>query len=141
VILQKDGRLQTEIQKHGCYYMSLLWYANKFTNMSLSVELIDAALFKRFVINEWMSEGAYILDPEAILNWCGVKCYYTNKHEDPDVICGPTEFEILYWRHPEVGGHFTAGDGKGRVTYDPYGVSKAASEGTLMSKRIFRRTE
>ena len=139
MILQRDGRLKPEIQKHGCYLMCLLWYANKFTNMSLSPEMINGGMWNLLVKRGWMTDKAYIMDPEAILDWCGVKATYSGKHETPDVFCGEREFEILYWKHPEVGGHFTAGDGKGRVTYDPWGISRAATEGALLSKRIFRR--
>jgi len=45
--------------------------------------------------------------------------------------------EVLYFEHPDVGGHFVAGDGSEHVTYDPWGVSVAATEGTLVSKRVF----
>ena len=137
MILQRDGRLRPEIQANGCYLFCLLWYANKFTNMSLSAEMISNGIYRLLMKHKWMDEQAYINDPEAILNWCGVDCTYTDKHETPDRMCGPKEFEILYWKHPSVGGHFTAGDGRGRVTYDPWGVSKAATEGALISKRIF----
>jgi len=139
MILQIDGRLKPEIHKHGCYLLCLLYFANKFTNMEVDPASVNDGMWKLFTRREWMNEQAYILNPEAILNWCGVNCTYTNTHETPDRICDDREFEILYWRHPETGGHFTAGNGKGIVTYDPWGVSKAATEGALMSKRIFRR--
>jgi len=139
MILQRDGRLRPEIQEHGCYLMNLLWFANKFTNMQVEPSAMNDKMFTLFMRHNWMNEQAYILDPAGILNWCGVDCRYTNRHETPDRMCGEKEFEILYWKHPAVGGHFTAGDGRGRVTYDPWGVSKAASEGALISKRIFVR--
>jgi len=139
MILQRDGRLQEEIRVHGCYLMCLLFFINKFTNFELSAESIDKGLFKLFVKRGWLNDKCYVLDPGAILNWGGVKCIYTDKYETPDRMCGDGEFEILYWRHTEVGGHFTCGDGHGRCTYDPWGVSKAASEGMLLSKRIFKR--
>ena len=139
MILQRDGRLRQEIQEHGCYLMSLLWWANKFTNMQVEPSAVNDRMYVLFMRHLWMDEQAYILDPEGILNWCGVDCTYTDKHETPDRMCSEKEFEILYWKHPSVGGHFTAGDGRGRVTYDPWGVSKAATEGALISKRIFVR--
>ena len=120
--------------------MCLLWYANKFTNLQVEPSTVSEEMFLLFMRHGWMTEQAYIQNPQAILNWCGVNCTYTGRHEPPERQCEDDEFEILYWKHPEVGGHFTAGDGAGRVTYDPWGVSKAASEGTLISKRIFRRS-
>ena len=64
---------------------------------------------------------------------------YPDRHEPPDRVCAPNEFEVLYWKHTELGGHFTGGDGNGVCTFDPWGWGRIAREGTLVSKRIFRR--
>ena len=138
MILQRDGRFRKEIQEEGCYLMCILWFANKFTNMQIEPSSVSDGMYTLFMRHGWMNERCRILDPEAMLNWCGVDCVYTDRHETPSRMCDKREFEILYWKHPEYGGHFTAGDGRGRVTYDPWGVSKAATEGALISKRIFR---
>jgi len=138
MILQKDGRLRPQFHQSGCYLMCLLFFANKFTNMSLSAEMISDGIYTLFLKHKWIRDNTYVMNPQAILNWCGVKCVYTDKHETPDRMCEKNEFEILYWRHPEVGGHFTCGNGRGIATYDPWGVSRAATEGMLLSKRIFR---
>lgn len=140
MILQRDGRLRPAIQESGCYYMSLLWYINKFTNASLSAETINDGMFTLFMKRGWLTEDAFVNSPQQILNWGGVDCVYTDQHEPPDRVCADNEFEILYWKHPQSGGHFTAGNGFGICTYDPWGVSKSATEGTLVSKRIFVRS-
>ena len=143
MILQRDGRMEIMnpwIKKNGCYLMCLLFYINKFTNTELSPESMAGPMFRLFVRNGWMSDAAWIKDPEAILGWGGVQCEYADKHEPPTRVCGEGEFEILYFRHPEVGGHFVCGDGNGNVTYDPWGVSRAATEGTLVSKRVFAKS-
>ena len=143
MILQKDGRIELtrpQIRENGCYYMCLLRDINMYTNMSMSAETIADGFYKLFLKRGWIRENTYVENAEAILNWGGVKCIYTDKHETPDRMCARNEFEFLYWRHPEVGGHFTCGNGRGIVTYDPWGVSKAATEGALLSKRIFRIT-
>ena len=139
MILQRDGRLRQEIQHEGCYLMCLLWFLNKFCNFQVEPSSVSDGLFALFLKRGWMTERCKILNPQAILTWGGVDCRYTDRHEPPTRECRADEFEILYWEHPEVGGHFTAGNGAGIVTYDPWGVSRAATEGTLVSKRIFRR--
>lgn len=138
MILQRDGRMRKEIQEYGCALMSILWFANKFTNMQIDPASVSDGMYVLFQRHGWMTDTCKILKWQEIFNWCGVKCTYTNRHEPPDRYCDDDEFEILCWKHPVYGWHFTAGDGAGRCTYDPYGVSKAATEGTLISKRIFR---
>lgn len=138
MILQRDPRLRAEIQEWGCYYMCLLWWANKLTNLALDTRIINH-LFVAFDKRGWLTGRCYVQDPTAILQYCGLGAEYTDKHEPPARQCGPREFEILEWVLPRLGGsHFTAGDGHGTVTYDPWGVSRAVSVGRLDSKRIFR---
>jgi hypothetical protein len=104
----------------------------------LSAELITGDLFDVFVANGWMNANCYILNPERILRYFGVEASYTGVHEKPDRPCASGEIEVLYFKHPTAGGHFVAGDGEGHVAFDPWGVSRSATEGVLESKRVFR---
>lgn len=137
MILQRDIRLKKEIVEYGCYLMCLLYFANKYTNTPLSPNRINGSLWYKFLQNNWMQSNCFIRDPGAILRALGLKADYTDKHEPPEYPCKANEIEILYFKGPE-GGHFVCGDGRGHVTYDPWGVSRAVSEGELVSKRIFR---
>ena len=137
MILQTDSRLREEIQTDGCYYMSILFLVNKYTGLKMSAEFIDS-VFDVLVALGYMSEQCYVLDPEEMFRHLGLRVKYTDQHESPSKVCNPGQIEILYFMGP-VGGHFTAGNGTGIVTYDPWGVSRAVSEGKLISKRIFRR--
>lgn len=139
MILQRDLRLRKPIREYGCYYMCLLYIANKYTNVPLTIQRINNQLYHKHVQNGAMTANCFIRHPDTILRGLGLKATYTNRHESPDYQCADSEIEILYFRHPEYRGHFVCGDGRGNVTYDPWGVSIAATEGKLVSKRIFRR--
>lgn len=137
MILQRDGRLREAIREYGCYYMSLLFLANKHTNVPLSAQKINGPLYFGNIQQGRMDASCFIKDPAGILRGLGLNARYTGQHEPPDRVCGPDEVEVLYFKSP-AGGHFVAGDGNGNVAYDPWGVSRAVTEGELVSKRIFR---
>ena len=85
-----------------------------------------------------MTTGCFINSPDTLLRILGWPAKYTGVHEGPEYECKDDEVEILRF---ELGNqsHFVVGDGNGRVTYDPMGVSKTVAEGRLVSKRIFRK--
>jgi hypothetical protein len=123
--------------------MSILFLCNKYTNREISPELINELyhVFQKHTHHgkSWMDEECTINYPQHIFGYLGLDVKYTDRHEPPARICNSRQIEILYFHHPEYGGHFVCGDGLGRVTYDPWGVSMAATKGELKSKRIFRR--
>ena len=118
--------------------MCLLFLVNKFTNYGMSAQKINSNIYFGAVQQGFMNTDCYVQDPTGFLHWLGWHATYTGVHEVPDYMCGANEVEILYFHHPDVGGHFVVGDGRGHVAYDPWGVSMAASRGDLKSKRIFR---
>jgi hypothetical protein len=138
MILQRDIRLRKPIREMGCYYLSLLFLANKYTNCPLTVRDINSTLFFRFIQMGWMDANCFIKNPGAILQDMKFYAAYTGRHEPPTYQCAKNECEILRFEHPDSFGHFVVGDGSGNVAYDPWGVSRAATEGELYSKRIFR---
>ena len=135
MILQTHPRLIPEIRTDGCYFMCLLWYANKYEGCLLSPDVINE-LFGHFVHIHWLHVDCAVLNPQEILRHLGVDCRYTDRHEPAIRACWPNEFEILRWEY-DGKSHFTAGEGRGRVTYDPMGCSKTAKLGRLADKRIF----
>jgi hypothetical protein len=137
MILQRDPRLRQEIQEYGCYYMSILFLVNKYTNFPFSAELIND-LYHVFNKAGWMDQECTILNPNAIFGHLKMDVRYTDRHEIPVRRAMHNEVEILRFTSPH-GSHFVVGDGNGNVAYDPYGVSKAVRDGRVESKRIFRR--
>jgi hypothetical protein len=138
MILQRDPRLRAAINDWGCYLCSIFFLVNKYTNRELSTDLINT-LYHVFHKRRWIDEECTILNPNAIFGYLGMDVKYTDRHERPSRTCAHDEVEILYFEHPQYGGHFVVGDGWGHVAYDPWGVSRTATDGTLVSKRIFRR--
>lgn len=142
MILQIDTRLKVDPwwKESGCGLMTIFFYVNKFINYPFDIEniLVFGDTFRRhkYVTNEF-----YITYWEKIFNFFPhLKIIYTNKHEDPGRLCRGREFEILDWYNPETHKrHFTAGNGRGCVTYDSMGESVTVRDGFLRSKRIFKR--
>ena len=137
MILQRDRRLNKKIQKYGCYFMSLLFLANKFKNYPLSAQKIEE-LYDFFVLEHWMDKECFIKKPKEIMNFLGMKVKKVIK--STDLIEG-APYEVLHFEREKPSGgfvrHFTAGDGFCNVTYDPWGKSRTATEGTLISRRLF----
>jgi len=144
MIRQDDSRLRKEINKWGCYYMCILYFANKYVGWEHSIADIDSNYYKEFRLDGWMDRECTILRPDAIFGYFGlvtrIKIDEHHKHKQPPhVMCRADEFEVLLWHNPKTGfGHFTAGNGTGIRTYDPLGESNTATHGYLESKRIFR---
>lgn len=138
MILQIDQRLRVPINKYGCYFMSLLFLINKYTNLALSAAWINGRIYTGAMQKGFMDANCYMIDPTGFCKWLGWDATYTGKHEPPGYVCKPGEVEILRYEHQKYGAHFVVGDGNGGVAYDPYGVSLSVKEGELKSKRIFR---
>jgi len=139
LILQNDSRLRSEIRRFGCYFMDLLWHANRLKRVELDTDIIRQ-LYIEFVGKGWMHKDCYIKNPDSILGFFGLPV--TTRKESRYYFCSPNEFEVLKYSvslNHGTWNHFVAGDGFSHVTYDPYGVSRAVSEGMLIDKRIFRR--
>ena len=85
----------------------------------------------------WVTEALEIQNYNALYADLGLKVRYNDRWDLSTYVCEPDEFEHLCWVR---GGtkHFTAGNGRGIVTYDPMGRSKTVAEGRLESKRIMR---
>jgi len=117
-----------------------VWLRNYDGVLSFDIETI-LVLGDSFRKHKLVSKEFYILDWEGLFNFFpSMNVLYTNRHETPDRMCKEGEFEILDWFNPQRGKrHFTAGNGRGYVTYDPMGESLTVKEGFLRSKRIFRR--
>ena len=147
MILQRDPRLLPEIREQGCYFMSILFFINKFTNTQWTGNKINQFYRTMVHIGAIMADADFttvsdddstIIDPDKIFLMKGCNVRYNNRHDPPDYVCNDNEFEILKLVY-QGKAHFVCGDGKGNVTYDPWGESETAKKGYLHSKRIFRR--
>ena len=139
MILQIDRRCIPEIQEYGCYYMSLLFHANRLLNIPLGFPFIND-FYERCQEKGFIKDNIIQL-PEEILRILGLRVLYLG-HVEPERVCRRDEFEILHFvretKDKEVH-HFVCGDGANNVTYDPYGVSRTVAQGYLKNKRVFKR--
>jgi len=132
------------IQRHmeilgadGCYFLSLVYLAEKYTENFIDSARAYAECFKA----GWMLQDCYILDPAAILKHLTGEKWGWSK-EPADYETKPGELEILLYERNNGSkpvSHFVVGDGSGGLGWDPYGTSRTVAEGKVASKRIFRR--
>jgi hypothetical protein len=135
VILQTHPRLRPQIQRWGCYFMSLLWHGVMEKKVSLDPEIIDE-LYMVFQKHGLMTDSCFIQNPIGILKHLGIDARNVRKTHD-SYLCSDNELEILQFKAGGEISHFVAGDSLGNVTYDPYGRSRSVLEGECISKRVF----
>lgn len=134
MILQRDERALPAIQEYGCYYMSILFLANKLTNIPLGFPFIND-FYERCEERVFIKDN-FIQDPAAIFHSLGMDVIYLG-HINSEYICKPDELEILHFIYQDKH-HFLPGDGHGQPTYDPWGCSKTVQTGELKNKRVFK---
>ena len=135
MILQKDNRLNGNINSFGCYFMSILFHCNKRLNLMFSAGIIEG-IYREVINKGYMEKDCYIKNPSAIFKHLGLKVRFTEAHEPPDRDCAENEIEILAFKYKTYT-HFVVGDGYGHVAFDPLGMSNSVRLGRLHSKRIF----
>lgn len=129
MILQTNDRLNTQIQKYGCGVMSLLFHAARYETIRIDGVRDIERIYKELLTAKIIKRDCYIRSWAALAHHVGFHGA-SARFEGADYICQPGEIEILRFQ-----GHFTAGNGSGVVTYDPWGRSKAATK-PLKDKRI-----
>ncbi len=141
------------IQKHfaklgaeGCYFFSIREAGRRATGEAMDPYSLFLLAFREGVV----TDRGFINDAGKLMSLStglpGWKCVkYGPGHGFPlETPIGQDEIEILRFGWDPPGGaeemaHFVVGDGKGNVAYDPYGDSLTVANGSLVSKRVFRR--
>lgn len=138
MILQTDRRLREEINRYGCYFMSILFLANKYTGLQLSTvtvgRIFNECVELGYILNNDQYK-AFIKSAEKIFNHLELKVKYNNRHDPPKYKCNNNEIEILCLKY-EWGKHFVVGCGSGSIAFNPLGRTQSGY--TLHSKRIFK---
>jgi len=91
-------------------------------------------LYRDFIELNFIYENCFVRDPDGILNYLGLKCKYTDKHESEKYKTKRNQVEILCLKYPDYK-HFVVGDGFGHVTYNSMGITSPGA--FIHSKRIF----
>ena len=147
MIYQTYSLLVKNVNRFGCYLMSILFHVQQKEGRTFSAE--DVNLIYNFLTKETgiMEKDCFIIDPPLLFTILGLPMksvikahalFYTNAGQ----------LEILRFERTYTNGkgkiitygHFCAGDGNGNVLYDPAGNSNAVKYGRLESKRIFTRS-
>ncbi|UPA12550.1 DUF261 domain-containing protein [Borrelia venezuelensis] len=133
-VYQSDSRLVVEIQKWGCYLLSLHYYVSMFTEQNFEFYDINDN-YHKFINLGYIKDNCYILNPCKILNYFRIKrCVrYENQHYR----CSSGEFEISEVRIKNTpGSHFMATNNTS-VLYDSLKLKERGREYHLKSKRVF----
>jgi len=131
---------QIRYHKWGCYMMVIFWFIVMKTKYSLDTHRIER-FTKVFETEDLIKSDLYVNNPDKVYRHFGVNV--VTRKENPYYTCAEGEFETLVFKaYNNLKGkywyHRVAGSGKGIVTYDPYGYSKAVKYGKLISKRIHK---
>jgi hypothetical protein len=122
--------------------MSVLYLASREYKIEFQPEDV-VRLFAAALMANSVDAESTVLNPEAVLEHVrpagGRRMYFVGK-EKATYLTKPNEREILQYQNPSNGFiHFVAGDGQGRVAYDPInGGSITVKRGRLVGKRIYR---
>ena len=125
-----------KIGKTGCYFLSIVHIAEKYTG-----KYIDAYLaYGQALVGKTMRDDCYVTDPAALLRMLTGVAWTVTK-EAATYQANKGEQEVLYFERKDTlatTGHFVVGGPDG-VSHDPYGDSMTVRKGVLASKRVFRR--
>lgn len=140
---QEDLALDPQIQKYGCYFLSILFLSGKLQSMTVH----DINVFRQSLLDNGISDitdDCTVENPEEVFKELGVCVRQIRNIDGSVVLPSQTEtplagLEILcyYWPAKNFT-HFMVGDGHGNIAYDPiHRGSNTAKFGKLKSKRLF----
>lgn len=142
MILQNDPTLQVlPMAENGCFLMSALWFISKRGKLPGMASAINLELVNMVYTTYSNPRGTiirsdcYVKSYDRLAQWFGVEVIEPTRYEAFDYVCDIDEEEILKWECDGVI-HATAGDGQGRVTYDPLGYWVQDKLPILQDKRI-----
>lgn len=131
-MLYKQAIAKT-IGAEGCYYLSLVYLAERIAHKSVDV----IAYYEECVNRGWMGKDCLILDGAAIVeDITGLKAVLHK--EALDYVKGSKDYVITRYERPTTGltyTHFVVGY-RGKVEYDPLIHSNTAVKGQAASYRV-----
>ncbi|AJA90710.1 BppB (plasmid) [Borreliella chilensis] len=134
-ILQSNGELLKDVQKFGCYFLSLHYWIFVLTGFDFKAKDINVN-YQRFLELGYIRNDCYILNPCKILRY--YKIFSKVRYESPLYlpIVGK-EFEITEIRLTNKDFvHFIAMDNN-KVLYDSLDLKSKSKKFKIISKRIF----
>lgn len=134
-ILQSNEELFKDIQKSGCYFLSLHYWIFILTGFDFKAKDINLN-YQRFLQLGYIRNDCYILNPCKILDF--YKIFSKVRYESLLYLpIGDKEFEITEIKvKDQAFTHFVAMD-KSKVLYDSLDLKSKGKKFEIISKRIF----
>lgn len=134
-ILQSNEELFKNIQKSGCYFLSLHYWIFILTGFDFKAKDINLN-YRRFLQLGYIRNDCYILNPCKILSF--YKIFSKVRYESPLYLpVKGKEFEITEIKvKDQAFTHFVAMD-KSKVLYDSLDLKSKGKKFEIISKRIF----
>ncbi len=133
-IFQNNLSLNEHLREYGCGILaSLHVFSIRLTAEQLN-KMYEALL------------AASAIDKDCTIQWIPFTKMLTSRFEfvgifNEGYLTKSNEVEVLQFFNPNNGfKHFVAGDGLGRVSWDPIPNSKTVREGHRIGKRIWKRS-
>ncbi len=135
---QYKQKIAETIGKYGCYYLCLIYLAEKITGKNLD----PIFYYTRFVNLGWMEEDCFLIRPDLILSDL-VGNIYTVFYADLSYRIQPDDLVIVRYEWAQTMttlAHFVVlGKTIATPEYDPLGNSQTVEFGKPVSYRILRR--
>ncbi|WPM06381.1 DUF261 domain-containing protein (plasmid) [Borreliella sinica] len=134
-ILQNNKDLFKDIQKSGCYFLSLHYWIFTLTGFDFKIKDVNLN-YQRFLELGYIRNDCYILNPCKILEY--YKIFSKVRHESPLYLpVAGREFEIAVIKPKDQSfEHFIVMDNN-KVLYDSLDLRSKGRKFEIISKRIF----
>ena len=127
-------KLMSIIGKDGCYLLSLVYCAEKFTR-----QRIDAVeVYEKAVSNGMMERNCFVIQPDAIMQMMTGRRWGI-RHDTSFYRPKDNEYMIMRYETSVINktySHFVVCAPDGSVEYDPFGASSTVRDGKAVSSRI-----
>ncbi len=144
LIYQTDKEFNSEINEFGCCFMSLLWLIDNKKQLGIYTHEGVTSIFKQAKVDKVLGDECFVQNPQGLCDYFinAGKIQYKG-WQASNYKCTEHEMEQLVFHWEEKGyTHFVAGDGTGKVAYDPINYGNQGSNtvkyGYLESKRIYQ---
>lgn len=144
MIFQIDPRLDPEIQKYGCYFLSIAWFRERYQKIPWTVEALNQgwydALRAGYITGDLNHDGDFdekgqleIANPTALCGLLGCGLRFIDGHFSSDHPVSAGQYGIYAWFNPRTKfTHFVVGN-KRPVEFDPIPNSVTVREGSPKS--------
>jgi hypothetical protein len=147
MIYQTDDEFEPDINKYGCYFLSLMWQMNRLLGAPPMEHKMIEVIYNTCKHVDANNNGitdmkpeCFISDPQGLVDYVAKdKVIFVGK-ATKDYTCRDNQFAIQCWYNPNTKfTHFVAEGADGKVAYDPIqGGSKTVREGAIESKRVYQ---